>query len=275
MLEQLKYKNHLNEVFEFGKAGIFIDTNDLHDYEWDVTTKNNRVASLDRGVSKRKLPVWIVCETEAEGIATRNKLLEITEKDVLAREHGQIIIGDYYFRCFVTKSQKKSYLTSKKMLQVTLTLTSDFPFWCKETTLLFRNVGNDAEESPFLDFNYDFPYDYYASMENTDINNTDFVGTNFRMVIYGPADDPMITIGGHVYQVNCTVLEGEYLTIDSVLKKIYLTASDGTTINKFNDRNRSSYVFEKIPSGNSPVAWSGEFGFDITLLEERSEPLWT
>ena len=31
MLEQLKYKNHLNEVFEFGKDGIFVDTNDVWD----------------------------------------------------------------------------------------------------------------------------------------------------------------------------------------------------------------------------------------------------
>lgn len=273
MLEQLKYKNHLNEVFEFGKAGIFIDTNDLHDYEWDVTTKNNRVASLDRGIGKRKLPVWIVCETEAEGIAARNKLMEITEKDVLAREHGQIIIGDYYFRCFVTKSQKKNYLTTKKMLQVTLTLTSDFPFWVKETTLLFRNTGDEG--SAFLDFSYDYPHDYFTSMCGTDITNTGFVGTNFRMVIYGPVTNPMITIGGHIYQVNCTVPDGAYLTIDSASKKIFLTANDGTVTNKFNDRNRSFYVFEKIPSGNSPIAWSGEFGLDITLLEERSEPLWT
>lgn len=274
MLEQLIYKNHLNEVFEFGKAGIFIDTNELHDYEWDVTTKNNRVASLDRGIGKKKLPVWIACETEVEGIAARNRLMEVTEKDVLAREHGQIIIGDYYFKCFVTKSQKKNYLTSKKLLQVTLTLTSDFPFWVKETTLLFRSVGTDAD-SPFLDFGYDFPHDYYASMENTDINNTDFVGTNFRMVIYGPVDDPAITIGGHVYQVDCAVGEGEYLTVDSVLKKIYLTANNGTITNQFNARNRDSYVFEKIPAGTSSVAWSGKFDFDVTLLEERSEPLWT
>ena len=33
MLEQLKYKNHQNEVFEFGKDGIFVEANELHDYE--------------------------------------------------------------------------------------------------------------------------------------------------------------------------------------------------------------------------------------------------
>lgn len=277
MLEQLIYKNHVNEVIEFGKYGIFIDTNDLHDYEWDVTTKNNRVASLGYKVAKRKLPIVIMCETEAEGIAARNKLMEVTEKDVLALQHGRIIIGDYYFRCFVTKSQKKKYQPSKRYMEATLTLTSDFPFWVKETTVMFKNSGMDGEaaDSAYLDFSYDYPHDYYASIENTDINNTGFVGTNFKMVIYGPAVNPMITIGGHVYQVNCTVPDNAYLTIDSTSKKIFLTENDGTVTNKFNDRNRDSYVFEKISAGRNPVAWSGDFAFDIILMEERSEPIWT
>ena len=141
MLEQLKYKNHLNEVFEFGKNGIYVSLNELHDYEWTVTNKNKRITSLDYAVAKRKLPVIIICQTEEEGIAARNKLMEVCEKDVLAMKHGQIIIGDYYFKCFVTKSQKKNYLLSKRMMEVTLTLTSDFPYWVKETTNMFRELG--------------------------------------------------------------------------------------------------------------------------------------
>ena len=79
MLEQLKYKNHINEVFEFGKDGIFVNTNDLHDFEWNVTKRGNKISSLDYGISKRKLPVVIVCDSEDKGIAARNKLFEIAE----------------------------------------------------------------------------------------------------------------------------------------------------------------------------------------------------
>lgn len=277
MLEQLIYKNHVNEVIEFGKYGIFIDTNDLHDYEWDVTTKNNRVASLGYKVAKRKLPIVIMCETEAEGIAARNKLMEVTEKDVLALQHGRIIVGDYYFRCFVTKSQKKKYQRSKRYMEATLTLTTDFPFWVKETTVMFKNGGIEsrATGNAFLDFDYDYPHDYYASIVNTDINNTGFVKTNFKMVIYGSVSNPTVDIGGHIYQVNCTIPENAYLTIDSASKKIFLTEKDGTVTNKFNDRNRDSYIFEKIPAGKNLVAWDGKFAFDIILMEERSEPIWT
>jgi len=124
MLEQLKYKNHVGEVFEFGKDGIFVNTNDLHNYEWKVSAKGGRITSLDYAVTSKSLPVIIICKTEAQGIAARNRMLEVFEKDVLAMQHGKIIIGDYYFRCFVTKSSKQSYLTNKRYMKtLVLSLT--------------------------------------------------------------------------------------------------------------------------------------------------------
>jgi hypothetical protein len=80
MLEQIKYQNHMGEVFEFGKNGIFVNASEIHDYSWNVTKKNNRVASLDYAISTRKLPVVVVCETEKERNAAVNRLFEVVEK---------------------------------------------------------------------------------------------------------------------------------------------------------------------------------------------------
>ena len=275
MLEQLKYKNHMNEVFEFGRDGIFVDTNELHDYEWSVTKKNNKITAMSYQITNKKLPIVIICETEAKGVAAKNRLLEVTEKDVLALKHGQIIIGDYYFRCFVTKSQKKDYLTTKRYMTVTLTLTSDFPYWVKETTHTFRKLGEDQSGGKNLDFAHDYPFDFSSGMGNEKLNNTGFVGTNFRLTLYGPCLDPGVYINGHLYQVFCELYQGDYLTIDSITKKITKIANDGTVSNLFNLRNRDSYIFEKIPPGQNTVIWDGDFGVDVTLLEERSEPRWT
>ena len=118
MLEQLKYQNHLGEVFEFGRDGVYVNVNELHDYEWSVAKKNNMISSLDHAVVTRKLPVIIMCTTEAEGIAARNRLFEVVEKDAMAMQYGRIIIGDYYFRCYVTKSVKKKYLTMAHYMEV-------------------------------------------------------------------------------------------------------------------------------------------------------------
>ena len=273
MLEQLKYKNHMNEVFEFGKDGIFVNTNELHDYEWEVTMKNNRISSLDRVVREKSLPVVIICEDEAQGIQARNKLFEVVEKDVLVLQHGRIIIGDYYFKCYVTKSTKESYLTSKRMMQLELTLTSDFPFWVKETTKSF--FANSGEVVEGHKYNYDFPYDYNSDTASTELINNSFVDTNFKLIIYGPASNPSVYINGHLYQVYVDVYEGEYLTIDSSTKKVFFTTVEGVVCNVFSHRNRESYIFKKIPVGTSEISWDGGFGFDIVLLEERSEPKWT
>lgn len=274
MLEQLKYKNHLNEVFEFGKDGIFVDTSDLHDYEWKVTSKNNRISAFDYSVSKRTLPVIIICKTEEDGIAARNRLLEVTEKDIIAMQHGRVIIGDYYFRCFVTKSQKKDYLTNKRYMRITLTLTSDFPYWVKETTSTFRRLG-EGSGGKNLDMNHDHPYDFFSGMGIKKLFNSGFSDANFRMVIYGACKDPAVYVSGHLYQVNCELGATDYLTIDSITKKIFVTSNDGTITNVFNMRNRDSYIFTMIPPGQNEVAWDGDFGIDITLIEERSEPKWT
>lgn len=276
MLEQLRYKNHLNEVFDFGTNGIYVDSNELHDYEWAVTTKNERIAALTRTVSKRQIPVKISCETEEEGIVARNKLFEIAEKDVLAMQHGQIICGDYYFKCFVTCSKKTYYQPTKRVMEATLTVTSDYPFWVKETTVSYGAASSEeGSTQSYLDYTIDYPIDYFCDLTTRPVNNTGFVSSNFRIIIYGSCVNPSISIAGHVYQVNCTVASGEFLTIDASAKKIYLTARDGTVTNQFNNRNRKSYIFEKIPTGQSVVSWDGDFGFDIILLEERSEPKWT
>lgn len=274
MLEQLKYKNHMGEVFEFGKDGVFVNTSELHDYSWNVTKKNERIASLDYAVSTRKLPVIIMCQTEAEGIAARNRLHEVTEKDVLAFQPGRIILGDYYFKCFVTKSQKKAYQTTARYMSVTLTLTTDQPYWIKETSYVFM-AGGATKAVSDLDYPYTYPHDWYNDQQNSEINNQGFVSSNFRLMINGTCSHPTVYIGGHAYKVGCNVGEGEYLTIDSVSKTATLTARDGTQTNVFNLRDKDSYIFEKIPSGKSSVAWSGDFSFEIVLLEERSEPKWT
>lgn len=272
MLERLKYKNHLNEVFDFGKDGIYVETNDLRDYEWKVTEKNNRITALERVTGSKSLPVVIICNTEDEGIRIRNKLFEATEKDVLAMKHGQIIIGDYYFRCFVTKSQKADYLISKRHLRLNLTLTSDFPYWVKETSHLLEGGKSGAAN---VDYPFDYPFDYVGTNQLDYIINANFVSSNFKMIIYGACSNPTVYVNDHTYQVNCDVAADEYLTIDSVAKTVTLTKGDGTIVNQFRNRCRDSYIFEKIPSGKLPVTWDGALKMTIILLEERSEPKWT
>ena len=272
MLERLQYKNHMGEVIDFGRSGIFVSGNELHNYNWTISQKNGKISSFKRDITKRSLPVVIFCPTVEEGNAARNRLMEVAEKDVLANKPGRIIIGDYYYQCYITESKKSKYLASRRKMDVKLTVMSDAPYWVREELHSFRKNGaNDVG----LDYPHNYEFDFTSSYRNAILVNTGFTASNFRMIIYGPCTSPLVYVAGHAYVVNGEVEDGEYITVDSVAKTITKTAVDGTTTNVFNLRGRESYIFEKIKSGGSTVIWDGDFGVDIILLEERSEPKWT
>lgn len=273
MLEKIKYINHMNETLMLDSPKLFVQDCDLYNYAWSENSKNDRISGFKRGINSKPITLIINGATEDECKRLCNQLYDVMEKDTLAVKHGTLIVGEYYLKCFATESKKSEYRKEQGFLKVTLKLVTDFPYWTKETTTTFGygtgNIGTN------LDFNRDFPSDYTTNLLGRQLNNTGFVDTNFRIVIYGSCEAPGITIAGHLYEVNTSVAANEYLTIDSVNKKIILTHTDGTTKNCFNLRNRDSYIFRKIPAGLSNISASGNFKFDVVLLEERSEPKWT
>lgn len=278
MLEIVQYRNHLGENITFGQDGFFVNENDLRDFVWSYTNKNNRISSFRRNVQKKTLDVYVSCASDAEGIAKRNELFETCEKDVLAEQHGRFIIGDYYMRCYVVGSKKTEYLVNKRLMRITLSIVTDFPAWIKESSSTFRKSSSSLSPEyggTNLDYAFDYNFDYASDVVNQVLINGDFASSNFRMIIYGPCIGPEINISGHSYNVASELTETEYIVIDSTEKTIVLCRANGQQVNCFNDRNRESYIFEKIPSGENSVTWDGDFGFDVVLLEERSEPKWT
>jgi hypothetical protein len=274
MIREIKYVNHINETLVFGKDGLYINESDLLDFAWSTVSKNNHISSFNRKIVSKTVSIFLKCNNAHEGLMAKNRLFEVCEKDVLATKHGKIIIGDYYFRCFVTESKKTECSIVNGYMKLKVKVTSDFPYWVKETTTAF-NHGSAGTEGTNLDYNRDFPSDYTSNLLGTSLNNTGFVASNFIMQIHGACESPCVTIHGHDYMVNVSVAQNEILTIDSVNKTITLTHEDGTTENCFNQRYRYSYIFEKIPVGQLNVASSSNFKFDVILLEERSEPKWT
>ena len=276
MLERFTYTNNFNETLEFGKDSLFVNENDLRDFAWDITSKNDKISGFKKGIVSKTIPIILKCYSETEGVQLRNRLFEVFEKDVLAKKHGRLQIGDYYLRCYITGSKKTQYLVDKGYMLVSATVQTDYPNWVKEVTSMFNTEGGDSQgDGEFLDFPYDFSHDFKSSLVKSEINNTNFVNSDFIMTIFGYAQIPTIYVGGHRYAVNVVVDDDEYLTIDSVNKTIVLTKANGEQVNCFNDRNKDSYIFEKIPVGISTViALNQRIKFNITLLEERSEPKW-
>lgn len=276
MLERLKYISGTNENVKmpFGENGIYVNYNDLRDYEWGYDVVNGKISSFKKEIKERTLPVIIKAGSEEEGLQIKNALYEIAEKDVLNETHGKIVIGDYYLKCFIIGSKKKNYLIDKGYLEVELKIATDLPMWTKETNTPFR-AGQVTTVGQNKDFPHDYAYDYANGAQNAPLLNSGIADADFEIMIFGACKNPMIVIGSHIYSVDTELVTGERLIINSKEKKVYKIKLNGDPVNQFNLRNREYYIFKKISAGANNVAWSGTFSFNVTLLEERSEPKWT
>lgn len=275
MLDNFIYENHLGVRFVGLENGVYLNHSELRDYVWEYETVNNRITRIFRPVMTRAIPLLIVCKTPAEAVAVKNRLLDVMEADVIASIPGKIFIGDYYTSGFVTESRKSEYLYSRRHSRLDLTLTSADPSWSKETTYSFtgKSDGNSSDQSGH-DFPFDYRYDYSISSTSKQIACDSVAGSKFKIKIYGPTTDPTIIINGHAHKIIGTINSGESVLIDSRNKTIMLTTASGTKVNWFAKRDRASYIFEPIQPGMANVMYNGMFKFDLTVIEERSEPRW-
>lgn len=275
MLDKFTYTNHLGEVITFGDFPYFANQSDLRDYQWSY---DSNITKFDRGVATKTLKVCVIGKEE-NAIKAKDALYEIFEKDVLAMKKGTFTVGEYKMNAFVYGSKKTDYLTSKGVLVVEFDVVTDTPQWKTEKTFSFiaDTETNDVDNGRDYLEAVGYPYGYSYSQVNAEVYNDSFYACGFRLVIYGEVTNPVITIGGKVYRVDVTVAKGEYLEIvsDGINKTITLYKNGNVKEDCFAKRYKPQSVFAKIETGENLVTWDNTFGFDLTLLQERSEPKWT
>ena len=270
---EIYYQNSIGEKVYFDRSPYYLlEETTLFDYEWQYETKrNNSVKNVKKTTSTPVLNILVKGKTKAECEKNATRLYEILDYDCVMGEPGKLYCGRYFLQCYFHKSEKAEEHSAAK--QLTFTLVTDLVNWVKETVTRYRNrqvTGTDV-------YGLDYPYDYdhnFMSVSQT-VNNTSFYPSDFILTIYGPCQEPMITIGDNIYMVHSDLKEGEYLLIDSRNRKITKVENDGTRVNEFKNRDTDHYIFEKIKQGINPVSWEGNYNFDISILDERGEPKWT
>ena len=273
-IDEFIFENHLGQRFEGLPNRVYLNQSDLRDYSWSFDTINNRISRFYRDTTSRKIPLVVYCKSGDEAVSVMNRLHELAEADIVEMIPGKIIVGDYYTTGYITASVKSNYLIRRKYCKIELTLTSDDPAWYREHTHPFL-PGTENGFIGGVDYPFDYRFDYALSMNGRKIVCNSVGSSAFKMLIYGEATNPAVVINGHTYTVNGTIAKGETLLIDSLNKTITLTTASGKKINWFDKRGREEYIFEPLPAGQSTITWSGAFGFDLTVVEKRSEPKWT
>lgn len=69
MLDRIKHVNSNDEVLDFTSLGIYVNSNDLRDFEWQVKSNNNKITGFYKGIVTKTIPfVFIVNNDKADEI---------------------------------------------------------------------------------------------------------------------------------------------------------------------------------------------------------------
>ena len=269
----ITYVSSTGRKYSLMSNGIRQKNANYHKWGWGVEgTKLQygiRVADFSRDPATYETELYISGSPVQRQIVVNN-LHDDFESDVRNKTTGKLIWGTHYISCFITESSTEPSENNLETVNK-IEIYAPYPFWIEE--LLISMNPSESQSSGFLDFMYDFSYDYTAPVIGERFIQTDFpFESEFRMVIFGQAINPTVTINGYSYILYTTVPQGAYVIIDSRAKTIMMYNANGTRTNVFNFRNKTDSVFQKIPAGNLNITWDASFGVDLTIYHERSEP---
>ena len=277
----LKYRSgSAGEELELSGGNIraHIKTAGLYDYEWEVNATTELLGSKIKNFGKKAKKYEITLDfrgNQEERANAAEKLYELSERDIVKMTPGRLIFKDHYLTCYIIGGEIGTSKL-KRAVEKTVYVYAPYPFWIREESRSFPMISPDEQQDDAcLDYEHDYPYDYTMPYGGDVIWKVDhFAPCEFLMTVFGPAVDPRIVINGHPYQIYTTLDTNEYLQIDSRDNKVIKYLANGIQQNIYDLRAKQESVFDPITPGNISVVWSGEFGFDLTLFCERSEPRW-
>lgn len=226
-----------------------------------------RVSGFTRAAAQYKSELLFYGSVE-EQTELINDMHDDFEGDMRRKKTGRIIVEGQYLDCYVigVDARHNNGVTTDN-----IQIYAPYPYWMQEQKIVLDASAVTGGE--FLDFPYDFEYDFTAPVMGRKIVKSDFpFDSEFQMVIYGLAVNPQITINGYSYTLYATIPQGAYVIIDSKQKSIMMYNVNGTRTDLFNFRNKTESIFQKIPAGDLDIAWDSSYGVDITVFRERSEP---
>ena len=282
MQHQLYYKNHLGEKLYLNEAPYFLQSENLFNYEWLYEAENDgkrggRITQFYREITEFSVKLVIKAITNEDFVQAMNKFFEVAEKDVLAKTPGRLVTNDdQYMICYMTSREKTEWSRGLETSIDDVKIVSERPLWCRDYIYDFRNHPEYAPgDVSYLDFPYDFPYDLTPELQGQSIftDHVAVLDSDLKIIMEGPIANPYVDIGDNHYEVHVNLSQNDYMILDTKTKTIKVHKADGTVVDAFNSRAKEYENFAKIGAGRHYVATNTSI--EITIYEERSEPLWS
>ncbi|MBW3095339.1 hypothetical protein KIH75_08365 [Bifidobacterium sp. 64T4] len=242
---------------------------------WDYSLSSRGLTGVTRKTREETVTVKI-----HDSPATLDLLARLADADMAAGSPGTLVAdGEWETRAWIAKSEPQTITPTMVETQLTIVLADGV--WRRRTTE-HHDPRNDKAGGD-LDYPYDYPHDYAGMSILDTVTNATGMPQPVKLTIFGPCVNPYIIIGTNRYEVDATIPAGSRLEIDAASdsRTVTMISDTGLRTNLFAKavrgagRGSGTYVFEPLPPGTSIISWAGGFEFDLTAIEERSEPPWT
>ena len=278
---RMYYINSAGTRINFDSGALRITEHDLRNYTWNYTPVANangnggRISRFSAPISEKTITVLSRGRTKQDCIDALEALTAATEVDIAALMPGKFYINDEYMSCYLAIGSEVLYwrdgfFYAKKALS----MLAVSPFWCTEQIHTFNAGGIAASE---FGKRYDgrYAYQYGTGYANISFINDHYTDSPAIITIYGACVDPSIYIADNHYGVTASIAANEYIIIDQIQRKVYKVGTHGNNVNLFDQRDKESDIFKYIPAGLVSALYTGDFGFEIKLIQRRREPKWT
>lgn len=246
----------------------------LRGHAWSYRLGHRQVSGIALPGREATIGVKIVGYDELE------RMRILFDADMANRTPGTLVVdGEWRTAAYVAKAEPQSITPG--MVESQLTMLLPDPWWRRESLNVFHMQM--FEDPQWLDLPCDLPCDLGGMAAIRTVRNPTPIRQPARITIYGPCTNPYVVIGTNRYQVDASVPEGGRIEIDgaSAVKTIVMVDAQGNRSNLFGKARRGAgldggeYIFQPLEPGIQQIAWRNDFDFDVTVVEERTEPPWT
>ncbi len=274
MSDGFTYAGGNGDVIDFLSEPYFADPTAFCAHEWSVLQLGSSIAGLGNASGEYEVSVGISAATQDGGREAYRRMADAFEFDAAAGKPAALTVNGYGARAYATAvgvSEDDSFGLYEVTCQVRFVV--DGGLWTMEHPRFFAAGSGDG-----LNYPYDYPYNF-GSGTGQHVANPGSPPAPVVITVYGPAEGPKVVIAGNSYEVDAAVDAGGRLVIDGLAKTITLYDAYGRAENAFSTRRgvqregSGSYVFQRVPRGQSPVSWDGGFSFEARVVEVRSSPI--
>lgn len=239
-------------------------------WSYDLTRRD--ITKVSRDAREATLTVDYLTPEAAE------EARRVMDSDVAAGTPGTLVSGEWSQRAYVVAQEPTDRFHAWMRADMTVLLLDGV--WRR---LVTRSFGRGEARADYgKAYTYGYPYDYGPPRGGRTMVVDAPGACPFRLVVYGPAQSPRITIGGNVYEYDIGIPLGGYLLVDSRPDPtVTIHYADGRDVDAFASAHRGAglgsgeYAFEPLTPGTKTVNWDGSFGFDLGVYLEEGEIPWT